>query len=442
MENYYEISPDEYLDLLKFSDYQPDVITRIRQFEGKKLHITGDLSVKNLKIDTLGNVGKISGRLDISYTDIGDVSDIDITRYVTDYGSKRHKLRLAAIEREKRNEMDEKKSEGEWDRSLGDDMEEDGILANAILDYLDANSRNNVMNDEENEKLKRLKQNLNSYNEELKNKEDAGEDTEDLEDLISSVENEIEEIESDYISVYSLYPTDHDHYGMKIFELLGTSEEYAIIDENKMDDAVEEYAKSYVDDVGISGIAEWILEDCMDDEQVKREIEEFYDNDVRDNWDAYFDSDDLKLTDEQEERQEELESYIDEMEDLKSELEDEQKDLEDYDSEEYLELDEKIKEVESNIETAQKELDDIEPLTEPTEEMLQDKIDSLVNDRSSDLKGWLDELGMDYKNYIDTDCVAEKIVQHDGWGIISSYDGNYDTVDGIDGQTYVIIRYN
>lgn len=441
MENYYDITPNDYLDLLKFSDYQPDVVTRIRQFEGKKLHITGNLSVKNLKIDTLGNVGKISGSLDISYSDIGDVSDIDITGSVSDYGSKRHKLRLAAIEREKRNKISEKKSEGEWDRILGGDMEEDGILANAILDYLDAGGYD-VINDEKNEELEDLKQNLNSYNEELKNKEDAGEDTQDLEDLISNIENEIQEIESNYISVYDLYPTNYDYYGMKLFELLGTSEEYAIIEESKMDDAVEEYSKSYVDDIGLDSISEWILEDCMDDQQVKSEIEEFYESDVRDNWESYFDSDDLKLTDEQESRIEELENYIEEMEDLKSELEDEQMDLEDSDSDEYYELDEKIKEVESNIETAQKELDDIEPPTEPTEEMLQDKIDSLVEDANSNPKEWLRDLGLNNKNYIDTDCVAQQIVQHDGWGIISSYDGRYDTVTGIDGETYVIIRHN
>ena len=71
---YYKISPEEYLELLKLSGYHGQGISRLQKFQGKPLWITGDLRISNTSTDSLGNVGYVEGSLDISNTKISDIS--------------------------------------------------------------------------------------------------------------------------------------------------------------------------------------------------------------------------------------------------------------------------------------------------------------------------------------------------------------------------------
>ena len=136
-----------------------------------------------------------------------------------------------------------------------------------------------------------------------------------------------------------------------------------------------------------------------------------------------------------------LENYIEEMEQLKSDTEDEQSDLEDSDSEEYENLEFNIKEIESNIETAQNELDEIEPDKIPTEDMIERKVDDMLDDVKYDYRAKLDEFGMDISDYVDKDALAQAYVDSDGIGIMSSYDGSYETTY-VNDETYVVMRTN
>jgi predicted nuclease with TOPRIM domain len=127
------------------------------------------------------------------------------------------------------------------------------------------------------------------------------------------------------------------------------------------------------------------------------------------------------------------------MESMLSDLEEKQRNLEDYDSDEYYDLDEKIQEVQSNIETAQEELDTIEPDTDPTDEMIDNKVDDFLEDVKHDYKAKLDEFGMDVSDWIDKDALAQAFVDEDGLGILNGYDGTYETVY-INDETYVVMR--
>jgi predicted nuclease with TOPRIM domain len=129
------------------------------------------------------------------------------------------------------------------------------------------------------------------------------------------------------------------------------------------------------------------------------------------------------------------------MEQLKSDTEDEQSDLEDSDSDEYYELDEKIKEIESNIETAQEELDEIEPDKEPTQDMIDRKVDDFLDDVKNDYAAKLDEFGMDISDYVDKDALAQAYVDSDGIGIMNGYDNTYETTY-VNDETYVVMRTN
>jgi predicted nuclease with TOPRIM domain len=129
------------------------------------------------------------------------------------------------------------------------------------------------------------------------------------------------------------------------------------------------------------------------------------------------------------------------MESMLSDLEEEQRNLEDSDSDEYNELDEKIQEVQSNIDTAQEELDSIEPDTEPTEEMIDNKVDELLDDVKYDYLAKLEEFGIDAEEYLDKDALAQAWVDADGLGIMSGYDGSYETTY-VNDETYVVMRTN
>jgi predicted nuclease with TOPRIM domain len=103
-----------------------------------------------------------------------------------------------------------------------------------------------------------------------------------------------------------------------------------------------------------------------------------------------------------------------------------------------------INDLEQQIDELQDELDSIVPDDEPTEEMIERKVERYT--RLRDEKDWLEELGRDLKEYVDMRKVAEDIVDHDGIGAMSSYDGKYDEVyiTGPDGtrHNFVIVRTN
>jgi hypothetical protein len=54
---------------------------------------------------------------------------------------------------------------------------------------------------------------------------------------------------------------------------------------------------------------------------------------------------------------------------------------------------------------------------------------------------YLNDYGMDVKEYIDGDALAQGLVDSDGWGIMNSYDGTYDSID-IGGESYYVMRVN
>ena len=100
-DEYYRISPTDYIRLLDFSGYHPKA-TYIKKFKGKPLYITGDLNLNGMdKLTTLGNVVYIDGNLNMTYTNISKIDDSIVKGYITDYGSTRDKIRIREEERKK-----------------------------------------------------------------------------------------------------------------------------------------------------------------------------------------------------------------------------------------------------------------------------------------------------------------------------------------------------
>ena len=429
-DEYYRISPEDYLDVMKYASNNGDVFRRMKQYGGKPLYITGDLDLSGTNVKDIGPIGYVDGSLDIRNTKVSDIGNLQVKRYISDYGTPREKIRDRQELLGKQAEMDSKREDDEWMLERGD---ETGEKAHALFDYLESNGEIDPLSEDDREKLTILRQKIKDLEREYEELDDNDERILDIQDSIDETQSEIEELEENNVDVYMIYPTRYSHYGLTQFEVLidgFKDKEYSVGTEEEMDVAALEYAKSYIDDVGTDGFNESFVEDYLDVDAIVNMAEEDYDYQIRDYPDSYFNDDDFELTSEQEQRIEQLESQIEDLEIERNELD---TDREDYDELYY--------DFENQIEALQEELDSIEIDTEPTEEMIENKVAELVRDVRRDPLHYIKNYGLNIKDYIDEDELAKGLVDSDGWGIMNSYDGNYDSTE-VNGVTYYIMRIN
>ncbi len=429
--DYYKISPEEYIQLMSLGSYHGKAITKMKKFQGKPLWITGDLNLSSTPTDSLGNVGYVDGSLNISRTKISGLGNTKVKSWVSDSDTPREKNREKEELNAKLTIQESLREEDEWNLSNGD---ETGEKAHALFDNLVNNGEIEPLSDEDKEKLTILRRKLQDLEEEYDALDDNDERVSELQDAIDETDVEIEELEENDVDVYMMYPQPrYTHYGLTQFEVLipgFKGNEYSVGTEEEMDEAALQYAKSYIDDVGADGFNESFIEDYLDVDAIVNMAEEDYDYQVRDYPDSWFSESDYELTYEQEQRIEQLESQIEDLEQQKLEL--------DSDDENYYDYEEDL---DNQIEALQEELDSIEVNTEPTEEMIENKVNELVRDVRRDPLDYLKNYGLDIKEYIDEDELAQGLVNSDGWGIMNSYDGQYDSEE-VNGVTYYIMRTN
>jgi uncharacterized coiled-coil protein SlyX len=447
-DRYYRISPDEYKQLLKLSDYSPGV-TKIKKFGGKPLYITGDLNVSYAPLTSLGNVGYIDGYLDISNTKISKLPDnIIIKRHTWDFGSPLHTIRVNKEEQRKLAENQEKKENGEWEINYDDEAN----CAQAVYQELIQSREIEEMTDEIKDQLNELERKIIRLEKEYD--ETTDDDTiDELSDMIDETQLEIDDLKEDKYDIYeTLVYAGKYQYGLRVFEVIPMRSgndypQYAVGNSDEIDQALVEYYTSYVDEVGLDGIKDWLIENCIDTDDVVSVAEDDYYYDITNNPEVYFKDSDFELTDEQEKRQSDLENYISELEDYISELNDKQNRLDDEidEPEEFSkawdEIQDLISDAEEKKDEAQDELDSIEPDTEPTEDMIQSKVDDLVYDVKRDPVYYLKDRGLEIKEYVDKDCIIEELVRNGSVSDLNGYDGNYDTYD-IGGELYYVMRIN
>ena len=455
-ESMYKISPEEFNELLKFASNNVKAITKLPKFQGKKLWITGPLKISGSDVNSLGNIGYVEGNLDIGETNISDIGDVIVKDRVWDYGTPRQKKRLAIELAKKRAENNDREEEGEWDIN-NPNIDSLGIKANTLYRYLIENGDVNEPSEDEKEEIVQIESQLIELNDKYEKSEEP-EEYNEISDKISELEERLEELKPN-ITVYDLFPTRYTHYGLTQFEVLSLdfkNQEYTVGTESEMDDAAKEYANNYFDEMSIDGFNSSFLSDHIDKDYLESYVKDFYESDVYDNPDVYFNDDDYELSSEQEERKDQLEEYISKMEDRKSELEDEQSELEDeqsefeHNSDEYNDIDEKLQEINSNleeiddnIETAQNEIDEIEESKrEVTDDMVEKVVQGRVDDALYDPVSFIKDWGLDLNNFIDKDSLAQGLVDSEGWGIMNSYDGNYSSVDSVGDEIYYVMRVN
>ena len=427
---YHHLTPEKYLELMEIASYNGNFFKKVKQYKDKPIWIDGDLNVNGLPIKYLGPIAGISGKLDISRTNISSIDGIQVIGYVSDYDTPRARIREKQELNAKLGEQESLRDNDEWMLERGD---ETGEKAHALFQWLENNGDIEPLSEDDKEKLTILRNKLVVLEKEYDETEDDDRVME-LTDAIDETQEEIDELEENDVDVYMMYANSrYSHYGLQHFEVLidgFKDREYTVGTEEEMDEAALAYAISYIDDVGTDGFNASFIEDYLDVDAIVRMAEEDYDYQVRENPESYFNDDDFELTSEQEERIEELESQIADLEQQRLEL--------DSDDENYYDYDEDL---ENQIETLQEELDSIEVDTEPTEEMIEDKVAELVRDVRRDPLDYLKNYGLDIKEYIDEDALAQGLVDSDGWSIMNSYDGNYDSEE-VNGVTYYIMRIN
>ena len=429
--DYYKISPEEYIQLMSLGSYHGKAITKMKKFEGKPLWITGDLNLADTPTDSLGNVGYIDGSLNISRTNVSSIGNTKVKSWISDSNTPRERIREREELNAKLTIQESLREEDEWNLSNGD---ETGEKAHALFDNLVNNGEIEPLSDEDKEKLTILRRKLQDLEQEYEGLDDNDDRAYEVQEAIDETQSEIDELEENDADVYMMYPNSrYSHYGLLHFEVLipgFKGNEYSVGTEEEMDEAALQYAKNYIDDVGADGFNESFIEDYLDVDAIVNMAEDDYDYQVRDYPDSYFSDSDYELTYEQEQRIEQLESQIEDLEQQKLEL--------DSDDENYYDYEEDL---DNQIEALQEELDGIEVNTEPTEEMIENKVNELVRDVRRDPLDYLKNYGLDIKEYIDEDELAQGLVNSDGWGIMNSYDGQYDSEE-VNGVTYYIMRTN
>ena len=428
-DNYVRITPQEVVQY--FKDFEYEDFTKIRKFRNKKIIVTGNLDLRSMPITSLGGITKVEGDLDISYTKINDIDNVEVTGRVSDWESGVYKKRIARERAQEKAVADTRRDDGAWDMTKKDDNYT--ILANALWSFLVRTDEVHELTEDDKEQIAQLEAELVELNKKY-DESDSVEEGEEIYDKITEIEEKIEEIKEDKGDVYNLSPAG-SHYGFETFRVLGLdvsyNDEWSIATEDEADKSLKEYWENYIDDMGAEGFREDYIRWHIDEDKVRELAESDYDYIVREEPDSYFSEDDFDNS--------AIEQQISDLEDEVYDLEAELRTIEDSDSDEYNQLQELIDSKNEQIE----KLEDSK-MTEPTEEMIEDKVRELVDDALRDPYDYLKNMGFDSRSifdFVDKEKMADDLSSSEGLGSMNPYNNDYDTFE-FNGEEYVIMQTN
>ncbi len=125
------ITPEQYINFLKFTNYNGKLVQNMKQFRGKRIVIDGDLSLRNTDANNITNI-TVNGSLDLSYTNVNSLEGVKY-KYISTYGTPYEKIQIKKqrqIELAKQNDL---RQEDEW--NLETATSEIAILANVCIPY-------------------------------------------------------------------------------------------------------------------------------------------------------------------------------------------------------------------------------------------------------------------------------------------------------------------
>jgi|LakMenEpi03Aug12_release.lakeMendotaPanAssembly.Ray.scaffolds.fasta_scaffold133777_3 phage shock protein A len=339
---------------------------------------------------------------------------------------RKEKDRLSRIREQQRiqglsDDAEERRANGEWD--LTNDPDDEALKAHALFNWLVDNNEIEPLTNEDKIEIQRIKDEIERLQTEYDNSEEV---RTDLLDEIEDLEDTLDEYDSK-IDVYNIIPNGK-YYDMTQFEVINAGLEgrgYAVGDASEMDDSANQYVENLIDDIGYAGFSSSFARSYIDEDAVVSYAEDVYYEDVQNNPDVYFDDSERELSGKQEEKIEILKMRKSQTQQIISELED-TKDGENEENDEI--VDEKIEELEDLIVEYEDEIQEIEdsPEGDFPQDMVDEKVEDLVADVKNDPESFMNEFGLEWEDYIDKDAFIEGVIESDGYGIVNSYDGNYD----------------
>lgn len=410
-------------------------IALLRKFDGDKTYY--DAKDDTIKSGWIYNTNKLKEIL----SSIDDYLNTEYAEQIKIFSDKEaakkerekiERLRIQRVLQGRREEAQERRLDGDWE--LGPDCPDEGLKAHALLDWLVSNNDVEVMTNEDRGEIARIENEIQRLQTEYDNDEDV---RTDLLDEISDLEDELTELQNK-IDVYNIIPTG-EFYDTTEFEVIDSPEvegrRYAVGDEDEMKSSAYDYVDQLIDDIGYRGFNESFAKGYIDEEEVIRYAEDLFDDDVRDNPESYIDEDERMLSDDQEEKVEQLRVRISQVESMIERFESEMDGDNDDD------LQERIDEMNERIEELNDEITEIEedPEGDYPEDKIEEAIENRVRDVRYDITGFMEDFGLDWEDYIDKDEFIEGIIDTDGYGhTLNGYDGNADEVKVGDNWYYVM----
>jgi predicted ribosome quality control (RQC) complex YloA/Tae2 family protein len=176
----------------------------------------------------------------------------------------------------------------------------------------------------------------------------------------------------------------------------------------------------------------------VDTDKVVEHFRWFWDDDVRDSPESYFEYSQRDLSEEQKDSVKFINKKISEIEKIIENLEDELNDSDKERDESDIESD--IEEMNSELEDLKTEIEEIEenPEGDFPNELIDEKVEEMLSDVSSDPNYYISEYGLDYKDFVDQDDFIQAVVDEDGYGVVNPYDGGYTEITIKDELFYVM----
>lgn len=419
-----EVPAEDIIKYLEYVSYNGDQLSKFPQFRGKQIKVIGKLNLRGTALTSLGPIVDSDNVIDISNTNVRSFGNYKGSKRLLYYsGTPLMKLEIQKEIRKKQNKLDSYRENDEWNLEKGDEI---GEKAWALLYYLQNSDDVEVLTQDDSIRKSQMMKELGILQDKYDNTTDPDE-IDELSDQISELEEKISEFD-EYIDVYDLYP-EGKFYEMTEFKINRYeyhNNEYAVGDQREIERSAYEYAENLIDDIGIGGFNRSFIEDYVDADQVIDFMD--YDSDVRNNLDIYFDSNDY------DEFSYALSKELRKLKENLSELEKKYNEfLEQGQDENASELEDEMDELRSEIEEIESSPDEV------SEERIQEKVDELNDDVRRDPLSKIHEMGFDPANFINMSEFVKGYVESDGYGMMNSYNGDYDTIE-VNGTTYYIMQ--
>ena len=378
-EEWVDISPEEYRELLDYVNGDGAFIKRLPDYNGKKIRITGELNLRGKEnVTNIDSVDLVQGDLDIGYTKIPFFDKNKVRGRFDYWGSEMQRLEKLKIHKQRLAHQNELREEDDWNVENND---KESNETEAIFEYL---KENGIV--------------------------EEGEDK------------------------YFLFKENYKHYGdSSVYLWLGSKNfesEYVVYEGDKIYDAAKENLESRIEESGFDTFRDWVWENHIDERYARDYLYEDYSELIRqspEDWNIT-----KEFTKQQKQYLEIHQSNIDRLNQKLEEgglTEEEEEEIES-DIYDYEQLIEDIKENPEGDYDEQEIEDTIEGMVDDNV----DNIFSLLRDRGYDGHALLD--------FVDVDAAIDYVIRTDGYGnTLNSYDGTEDSYT-INGEEYYVMRYN